>query len=334
MRSTNSTALYRPDLGIAVQEYVEGPEMGLIGLQILPIFPVPEVAGTFPVIPSEALLKLPDTSRSPRGNYNRGDWKYEEGKYNAGSEHGWEEPIDDSERKMLDVRVPGLADYVATKRATNHILKSQEKRISDKVFNAVSFTPHPVAIEWDKAATAVPLTNIKAAKLAFRKQCGMLPDAIVMNYEVFERIKEVQQIIDRLKYTYPGMDIDNMGAAELARLFRIPRVLIGGAVYDSAGKNVTSVITDIWDDEYCALIKIPQDRQDVTSPGLGWTFLWSEDSPQNPVVEQYREDKIRSDVMRVRHNTDEYLLKSVNEAGATVSDIAAACMYLMSNITT
>jgi hypothetical protein len=227
-----------------------------------------------------------------------------------------------------------LADYVATKRATNHILKSQEKRISDKVFNAVSFTPHPVAIEWDKAATAVPLTNIKAAKLAFRKQCGMLPDAIVMNYEVFERIKEVQQIIDRLKYTYPGMDIDNMGAAELARLFRIPRVLIGGAVYDSAGKNVTSVITDIWDDEYCALIKIPQDRQDVTSPGLGWTFLWSEDSPQNPVVEQYREDKIRSDVMRVRHNTDEYLLKSVNEAGATVSDIAAACMYLMSNITT
>ena len=74
--------------------------------------------------------------------------------------------------------------------------------------------------------------------------------------------------------------------------------------------------------------------EDVTEPGIGRTFLWTEDSPENPIVEEYREEKKRSDVFRVRHNVDEAYLESKTDAGATKSDIAAACMYLFSNITT
>jgi hypothetical protein len=334
MRSTNSTALYRPDLGIAVMEYVEGPTMGLIGLELMPIFPVDFPAFTFPVIPKEVLLKLPDTSRSPRGNYNRGDWKYEEGRYNTGHEHGWEEPIDDSERAMIETRTPGMADFVATRRAMNFVLKGQEYRISNKLFNASNFTAHAITNEWDDFANATPISDVKAAKIAFRLQCGMLPDALVINWTVLQNLKSCTQIVDRLKYTYPGIDIEAMGASELARILDVPRVIVGGAIYDSAGKNVTSVLTDVWSDEYAALVKIVPNSQDITAPGLGWTFLWTADSPDNAIVETYREDQIRSDIIRVRHNTDECLLKSYDENGNVVSDIAAACMYLMSNITT
>jgi hypothetical protein len=52
------------------------------------------------------------------------------------------------------------------------------------------------------------------------------------------------------------------------------------------------------------------------------------------VVETYREEQIRSDIYRVRHNVGEELIQSKNSSGAVVSNIAAACIYLMSNITT
>jgi len=331
-RSSNATSIIRPDLGIAVMEYVESPEQGLIGTQVMPIMPVDLESAGFNVIPKKVLMKIYDTKRASRGNYNRSDWDYEEGFYRC-KENGWEELIDDKERARLERMNPGLADFIATKRAMNIILKGQEKRISDKVFNATNFTPHAVAVEWSEYATATPIVNVRTGKKAFRAQCGRLPDALIINWSTFENLKGCDEIRDLLKYTYPGLDINKMTSVELARLFDLPQVLVGGAVYDSAAKNVTSTITDVWSGEYAALVKIASDRQDITSPGIGWTFLWNEDSPENPVVEQYRAEGNRSDVFRVRHDTDEYLLKSVDEDGNTVSNIAAACCYLMSNIT-
>jgi hypothetical protein len=333
MRSTNTPALYRPDLGIAVMEFVEGVQMGYIGLEIMPLFPVGEKSAGFPVIPKEVLLKIPDTKRAPRGHYNRGDWQYEEGKYDT-SEHGWEEPIDDGERKILESRVPGAGDFIATKRAMGHILRGQEKRIADKLFNAGNFTAHSITNEWDDAANATPITDINAGVMAFRSQCGMLPDALVITYSTFVNLKSCAQIVDRIKYTFPGLDINGMSTAQLAAAFNVPRVLVGGAIYDSAKKGKAASITDLWSNEYAALVKIASGEADLVEPGVGRTFLWTEDSADNAIVEQYRDESIRSDVFRVRHNTDECLLRSVDKDGTTVSNIAAACVYLFSNITT
>ena len=330
MRTATNAAIYRPDLGIAVMEFVEGASMGYIGLQLMPIFETPEQSATYPVLPKEALLSVPDVSRAPRGNYNRSDWVYENGLYKT-SEKGWEEPVDDSERKLLDRRVPGLADFVATNRALGIILRNQEKRIAAKIFNASNFTAHAVGTEWNVAASATPITDVKDAKAAFRLQCGMLPDALVISWTTFEDLKNCDQIVNRLKYTFPGIDLNKMTSDQLAAVFDVPRVLIGGSVYNSAKKNKTATIAEFWSYEYAALVKISQ-GDDFTQPGLGRTFLWTDDSAENAIVEQYRKEEIRSDVFRVRHHVDEAFIQSFDDTGAVVSNIAAACMYLMSNI--
>ena len=92
-----------------------------------------------------------------------------------------------------------------------------------------------------------------------------------------------------------------------------------------------ATITNIWDYEYAALIKTAS-GQDITEPCVGRTFLWTEDSPTNPIVEEYREENRRSDIFRVRHNVGEQLIQSKNTSGTVVSNISAACMYLMDNI--
>lgn len=333
MRAKSDSAIYRPDLGMTVMEFVEGPSMGLIGLEVMPIFRTTKQAATYPVIPKEALLKVPDTARAPRGNYQRGDWEYERGQFQT-SENGWEEPIDDTERGLIEQEgSEGIGDVIATRRAMGIIMKAQEKRIADKVFDSSTFTAHAVAEEWDDGTNAVPIDDVNTGVKAFRLQCGMLPDALTIAWTTFVDLKNCAQVVDRLKYTFPGIDINNMTSSQLAQVFNVPRVLVGGAVYDSAGAGLDASVADIWSSEYAALIKISS-GPDITTPGFGRTFLWTEDSPDNAIVEQYREDKIRSDVFRVRHNTDEALMQSKDSSGSVKSNIADACIYLFSNITT
>lgn len=332
MRPKTDNAVYRPDLGTMVMEYVEQAQMGFIGLEVMPIFRAPSQAATYPVIPKEALLKIPKTSRGPRGRYNRDDWEYERGKF-ATEENGWEEPMDDTERKLFDQEAPGMADFIATRRAMNIILRSQEKRIADTVFDASTFTAHSITHEWNDGTNAVPIDDVNTGILSFRSTCGMLPDALLIAYSTFLNLKNVDQIVNRLKYTFPGIDINRMNSEQLAAVFNVPRVLVGGAVYDSAGKGLDASISDLWSNEYAALIKISS-GPDLTQPGFGRTFLWTEDSAQNPVVESYRDESIRSDVFRVRHNTDEALIQSVDSSGSVKSNIADACIYLFDNVTT
>jgi len=57
---------------------------------------------------------------------------------------------------------------------------------------------------------------------------------------------------------------------------------------------------------YLAVLCDPDD--DLEEPSAARTVLWTADSPEIPVVESYREDAIRSDVIRVRDDTDEVLI--------------------------
>jgi hypothetical protein len=333
-RAKQSSTIYRPDLGAAVQEFAEGPQLGYVGLEVMPVFRTAKQAATYAVIPQEAMLKIHNTDRAPRATYNRGDWEYERGLFST-AEQGWEEPLDDVERELFDQEAEGEADRVSTARAWNHIMRGQEKRIADIVFNGTNFTANSVSAEWDaySAASADPVGDVKDGIVSFKNQCGMMPDALLINFTTYHDISRCAKVQDLLKYTFPGIDLNNLESPQLARLFGIPRVIVAGAVYDSAGMGQDASISDIWDYEYAGLMKIAS-GQDITQPCVGRTFLWTEDSPENPIVEQYREENRRSDIFRVRHNVGEQLIQSKNTSGTVVSNISAACMYLMDNIHT
>jgi len=326
---TSDTAIQRPDLGALVYEYMQnGPSMGYIGLDVMPIFPVSYQSASYPVIPTEALLKVPDTRRAMRGTYNRSDYEFEEGYY-ATSENGWEEPVDDRERNLYKNKFD--ADVLAVRRATSHILRAQEKRIADKVFNASNFAANSVANEWDDASNATPITDVETGKLSVRSACGMNPNTLIISYSTYSDLKQCDEIIDRLKYTFPMLNMNQMTTQQLAAVFDVERVLVGGAVYDSAKKGQDASISNLWSNEY-AMLTITS-AGDLTQPSIGRTFLWTDEAPGNTVTEQYRDEPRRCDVFRVRHDTDEAFIQSLDEDGAAKSTIYTAVSYLMDNIT-
>ena len=333
-RAKSGSAIYRPDLGQAVMEFYEDPGagFGFVGLEIMPLFRTAKQSGTYPVIPKEALLKLSNVDRAPRGAYGRDDWEYERGQFQT-AERGFEELLDDSERELFDQEAPGMAEFVATRRAWLKIMRAQEYRVAGKVFNSTNFSAHNVSIEWNTSATAKPIDDVKAAIAAFRLQCGMMPSGLVISMKNFLELQVCSQIIDSLKYTFPGIDVHNLNAQQMARVFGVNRLFVAGSVYDSAKKGQDASISDLWDDEYAALVRVASGA-DLTEPCVGRTFLWTADSPENAVVEEYRDDGRRSDVYRVRHHVSEEFMQSKNDAGTVVSNVADACVYLLGNIHT
>jgi hypothetical protein len=319
-RPTSGTTLQRPDLGALAYEYLaNADERGFIGLQILPLFDVAEQSADYPVIPIEALLKLQDTARAPRGAYNRGDYEFETGTYSC-KENGWEEPVDDVEARLYSRFFD--AEEVAVMRATDILLRAQEARIAAAVFNTNNITgTAAVTTEWSTAATCTPYADVQTAKAAMRAASGLIPNIMAMTHKVFQNIISAKEIRDKFQYTAPfeTRPFDAQLAA-MATYFGVDRILVGGAMKDSAKQGQSFSLADIWDDEYVLLAKVSGGGRDLRDPCLGRTFLWTADSPQNIVTEQYREDQTRSDIYRVRQYTHETF-------------VFTGAGYLMSNIT-
>jgi len=317
-RPTSDTTLQRPDLGAIAYEYmIEASERGFIGLDILPIFGVPEKSADYPVIPIEALIKIQDTVRSARGKYNSSDYEFETNTYSC-KEHGWKEPVDDSEKKLYQRFFD--SEEIATKRCVDIILRSQEKRIADMVFNTSNLTNSDVTTEWSVSATCTPRADVWAKKTLMRAASGLTPNTMVVSLKVLENLLISAEITDALKYTNP-IELGGIEAQKriLAQYFGMDNLLVGGGIRDSAKKGQSFVIADLWEDEYCLLAKTSVNA-DLRDPCLGRTFLWEEDSPENVVVEQYRDEELRSEMYRVRHSVDEcFVFKGAG--------------YLMTNIT-
>jgi len=320
--TSSTTTLQRADLGaLAYEYYMDASQRGFIGTEIMPIFEVAEQSADYPVIPVEALIKLPASiRRAKRGKYQRGDYEFETGTYSC-EEYGWEEPVDDSEanlyRRYFD------AEEVAVKRAVDIILRNQEKRIATAVQSTGNITnTAAVSTEWSTAATCTPKADVKGGIQALRAATGLEPNAMAISKKVFENLLICAELKDYLQYTNPHL-MSNMEAqkAMVAQYLGLEKVLVGDAVYDSAKKNKSMSIADIWDDEYALLFRMSSNTNDLRDPILGRSFLWTADSPDNLTTEEYREEQTRSTIYRVRHHVDEAFV--FTGAGYLLSNITA-----------
>ena len=127
-----------------------------------------------------------------------------------------------------------------------------------------------------------------------------------MGWQSFEELVATSEVKSYLQYTSPHlMQAIDAQYDTLARYLGVNRILVGGAVKDSANKAKATVIADLWDPTIVSLVKISAGGQNLKEPAFGRTFLWTDDSPSVLTTESYREEQTRSDIYRVRQNCDE-----------------------------
>ena len=319
---STSLATLRPDLADSFMEFdLDANQSGFISSQVLPAMTPRKQAGTFGRIPVEELLKERDTSRAPGSGYARSGFTFLPDTY-ACEEQGAEEPVDDREEAMY-------ADYfdaeqIATSRARHAVMINAEKRVAAAVFNATtwaSFTT-AVSVEWDTAATATPLVDVEAAVQSVWDQCGIWPNAMIMNRKVFRNLRNADEIIDRVKFQgFMDARAGNIPIAAMAQAFDLQHLIVANSARDSANEGQDTVIAPVWSDEYCMICRIAE-TGDIREPCIGRIFHWTEDGSQlMGAIESYRDETVRADIIRCRHDVDEKILYV--ETGHLLSNITA-----------
>jgi len=320
MTSPSSTAFLRPDIGQSFEEFdLAASQQGFVAHRVLPHFETLLQSANFSKITIESLLRNQETLRAPGGGYNRNKYQFEQDNY-ATKEHGAEEPVDDRERQMYAYSFD--IERISAMRARDVVLRSAEIRVANKMFSTSTWTgaalTTAVSNKWSVPGSATPVSDVHAAKAKVRASCGMLPNAVVMTWETFNNLQTNAEIIDRIKY-HGGDDPKKITEEALAALFQVEEVIVAGAVQNTANENQNAAISDVWNTNRVLVCKLARTR-DLREPCVGRTFHFALDgSAEGGTVEQYRDETVRSDIMRVRHDVDEKIIYA--QAGHLLTNI-------------
>lgn len=321
---STSLATLRPELSASLVEFdLAMDRLGFIGHRVLPVIEVGKQAGPFGKLVVEQLLHDSDTSRAPGAGYSRSKWVFGKDSYSC-EEHGHEEPVDDRQAAMY--RDFFDHELVSATRALDVVLRNAEKRIAAAIFDAVVWTGASlitaVTNEWDDATNATPRDDVKAAMIKVFENSGLWPNALIINKLVLEHLKDSTQIIDRLKYAgFTDPRPGTINETAIAQALGIDQVIVAGSAKNTAAEGQALTVAPVWSNEYAMVCRI-DNSLDPQQPTIGRTLHWAEDgSDVGGTVETYRDETVRADIVRVRHDVDEKIM--LVEAG-----------HLLSNITT
>jgi hypothetical protein len=308
---SNSAAIFRGDIA-GVVEQAKDWEAGLIGTQVMPILDVPVRAGQYPsfVLREGQLLKSEVKNRAPYSDYARGTRAFTQDTYTA-LEYGYEEAVDDT--VTLDVARFFDAEVMSAKLAKRKLLLAHELRVAAKIFDAGAFTS-------TNSGTAYTTGNIgtfdvgEDVQLALDRMLARGESTtntrVVIPYQVWTRVRASTKFQNRLRGTGLSSDtILNASTQAAAEVFGVAEVLIGRASYDSAPEGVAFAAANVWANTFIWVGSVTQAGAGYFGGGAGFTLNWSEYGPAIG-VSTYREEKIKSNIVRASHYTAEKVVNS------------------------
>ena len=306
------------------QALIEGPaaDVGLIGATLLPLQNVQAKSGTYLKVELAGgeLLSNNAASRSAGSGYQRSIRSFTSANY-ATEEFGLEELLDDSNVQDLN----RFFSYEAeTARFLLRQLKlSHEKRVSDLLWaNTTPFTTsdqsRAVAYTQGNIATIDVARDVAAAKLALAK-LGYEANCVAMSANVFELIRRSTLLQNQFFGVISDTGARLLTEAEIAAALGVQTLAVGRAAINSANKGKAYSGGFVVPDTKIIVGQIA--GGEFTAGGIGRTLVWAADAA-GFVSESYRDEARRSNVLRVRMNTDEVVIDP-NAAVRITTDFSA-----------
>lgn len=309
---STSLATLRPDLAASFEQFdLEMDRQGFICQQVLPVMEVPEQSGNFGIIPVEQLLQARNVDRAPGGGYSRGNFTFKPATF-ATQERGAEEPVDDREARMY--RNYFDVELICARRALDATLRAQESRVSSLIFNTTTWTgaslTTAVGNAWSDATNGTPITDVEAAVRKVYTNSGIWPNALVLTKKKFRDLRlsaQVKAVISATGAGFPQRARD-ITIEMLKAVFDLDYIMVAGGTKNSATEGQAASLGSLWDDTKCMVCRVAE-TEDIREPCLGRIFHWGADGSEvGGIVETYRDEKVRSDIVRSRHDVQEQVL--------------------------
>lgn len=307
MAYSNAAAVLRPDI-MGVIEQGNLPGSVFIGEQVAPVFNSATKTGQYPVFkPAISDNMSNDAAKRARAtSYPRVNRSYTYDTF-ACDDIGLEEVIDDAHDRadlgrFFDVEV------ATTRRAVQQQKINYEIAVAAQILST-SQTATAAAVNYTETNIAT-INFVKDVQGAARRllALGKVPNAVVMSDTLFHQVVRSTLFRSYLPGGVFAADVSQLATpALMGRMIGIPNVWVGSAYYNSAAKNKTLSASSIWGTTYY-YVGVVQGGPLLDS-GSARSIVWQEDAASLFQVETYRDETIRSDVVRVRQN---YTVKLVD----------------------
>ena len=311
MPYTNAQATPRADIHALVQQANADFNKLFIGDLILP----PKVEDARRGIYMKAnlanaeLLNADALPREGGAGYNRVNRRFDTDTYDC-QEYGLESVVDDS----YEAEVERFMNLEATEAMLlERSLKiSYEARVAAAIFNTTTFgaaaSPTAAYTAANLATIDVP-NDIDTAKTLLLKK-GIIPNAIVMNQDVFNRIRRTTFLQNQVFGVVPRNAGQRMLPSEqdIANVLGVENLFVAKAPYNTANKAAAYSGSFVFPPTYIFVGQVS--GGEYTAGGVGRTISWGKDSVGIFTPETYRSDERRSNVIRVRQTVAEKIIDS------------------------
>jgi len=300
MSSPNITsAVSRPDVRDAVYREWDLNRTGRLFVAdlVLPRCDVEFANGRYKKISREEVLKRVNNLRGPDGRYAAGSFKVTETTFDT-EERGGTMPIDRNKAAQLN-------GYFDSRREAAGILLFQhtlehEILVAGLIQATGTFGNADVAVKWLTYSTATPLTDIDVGKAAVLNGIGLPANTVVMADATWEAFRKCDQVLDRIGFAGGNADPRMVTRQAAAAILDVDQVVVGAARYNTAKEGQAASLAGVWDSDKVWIGYVaPAPRLDTMC--AGFNLHWPGDgSEYGWRVEEYYDEDVRSDVVRVR----------------------------------
>lgn len=267
-----------------------------------------------------------------RGYFNRDDMEIRApGTESAGSEYtvdntptyfcpvyAFHHDIPDQRRANADsVLAP---DREATLLCTGKALIKREKTWVSKYFAGGIWTSDVDGVstgenntttfrQWNDA-NSTPIEDVRQAKTAVLQRTGFEPNVMVIGRQVFDKLIDHPDIIDRVKYGQTaGRGIAQIDLSDLEAVFKIPRILVMNSIENTAKEGQTNSHAFIGGKKCLLAYAAPQPG--LMTPSAGYTFSWTGflgAAAAGQRIKKFRMENIASDRVEIEMAYDQKLV--------------------------
>ena len=307
MAYNTSDSVPRQDISTLLMEAVH-QEKHYIASSLLPVYGSEREVGRYPKfrIGKGELLKKESQKRGATGTYNESEEQFEWDSYQT-VEYGHEKRVDDTVRKQM--RDFFDADMVTAKFCMNKVMLDYEVEAATAIMDPTVFTAAAAGAAYTEAnLNTMDFPADLNATIEALTLNGEEPNTIVLSLSLYNRLKRSKllqtYLYGHLNTTQGG---SNITPTLVAEAFGVPNIVIAKKSFDNAIKGKTNVVP-VWGNSYIWVGEVQ--GGDFMNGGAGRSIIWDADSEGGLfTTDQYREEKRRGDMIRVRSNR---VIKIVN----------------------
>jgi hypothetical protein len=280
------------------------PNNGLVGERLFPTVQVRKQSDKYYVFGREAWLPETSDYRAPGTEANELPGLAVSLDTYYAQEHSLQVPVTDEERENVDS--PLSPDRDGTELVTSKILLGRELAMKNIVTTTANYatglsTTLAGGAQWNVYATSNPIGDVRTAVRAIHAKVFMEPNVGIVPYQVMSVLEDHPDIIERIKYSErailtPEIVASVLGLASVV----VPGVGVGSGPAGTAGSAIA--VGYLWGKD--VVIAWVPPRAGLRMPAFGYEFAWGYGGGRAMVTDRWREDKRKSDLIRVSRRYD------------------------------